>query len=423
MTKLINSLDWRWLGSRLWLAAQVGSVLMVLFCAGVAVTIFLDLKAGCHRQGTPDYAGFYAAATILREYPARELYDPKLQDDVLHTRVPGTPPGVHYPFAHAPVLPFLLGPLTGLPFAWSYAAWLVILAGIACAALMRCRSCLSWPATHVRGAILLAAAFPPLVLEGWLAGQWAIVGLFWISLALWLVRRDRPFAGGFVLAMCLVKPTLLMFALPLLVLSGKPRLLAGTVVGGLALAAVCLLIVGIDGARAYWDMLTVYGRTMSAGAAHFKTFKHVDLHSFFLLLYGGPGWLPKLSVLAIAAWFVPLVLAAWWSRAGQSRDGQLLALCATLTGNMLFSAYTPIYDVSLLIPNVLITGDVIYRRCQQHPDAVLARSFCVFVGLLITAAWVTQHSAQVYGFQPLTLVLLAWGCFQIAVISKKPLAD
>jgi Flp pilus assembly pilin Flp len=42
---------------------------------------------------------------------------------------------------------------------------------------------------------------------------------------------------------------------------------------------------------------------------------------------------------------------------------------------------------------------------------------------LIAAAWVTQHSAQVYGFQPLTLVLLAWGCFQIAVISKKPLAD
>jgi hypothetical protein len=48
---------------------------------------------------------------------------------------------------------------------------------------------------------------------------------------------------------------------------------------------------------------------------------------------------------------------------------------------MILSAYTPNYDVSLIIPNVLITGDIVWR-----------------------------HS-----FQPLTLVLLAWGCFQIAL--------
>jgi hypothetical protein len=417
------SLDWRWLASRSWLAAQAGSILYVLACLGIAVGIFLDLRAGRHGLGTPDYAGFYAAATILNEHTARELYDQDLQDRILHTRVPGALPDEHYPFGHAPIVAFLLRPPAQLPFAWSYVLWLAILAAIGWAGLTLCRSLLSCPATDVRGALLLAAAFPPLVLECWLAGQWAVLGLFWVALALRLVRDDRPFMGGFALAMCVVKPTLLMFVLPMLLLSGKPRLLAGAAVGGVALGAICLLIVGVDGARAYVDMLTVYGRTMSAGAESFKTFKHVDLHSFFVLLYGGPGWFPKLSVLAVAACFVPLLLAAWRLRASRGGDWQALALCATLTGNMVFSAYTPIYDVSLIIPNVLVTGDILYRRCQGQHDRRSVVAFQVLVGLLIGTAWGTQEWARLYGFQPLTLALLAWACFQLALLLGRPSQD
>jgi hypothetical protein len=415
MTKPILSLDWRWLGARLWLAAQVGSVLFMLVCLGIGVKIFLDLKAGRHGLGTPDYAGFYAAASILNEHPAGRLYDRELQDRILHSRVPGMRPDKHYPFAHAPVVAFLLRPLARLPFAWSYAIWLTILIALAGAGLALCRSFLVWPAPGVRGALLLAGAFPPLIAEGWLAGQWCVVGLFWVALALRFVRERRPFAGGFALVMCVVKPTLLMFVLPVLLLSGRLRLLAGAVVGGVVLAAICLLIVGVDGARGYLDMLTAYSHTMSAGAEGFKTFKHVDLHSFFVLLYGGPGWLPKLSVLAVAAGFVPPLFAAWWFRAGRGGDGLLLALCATLTGNMLFSAYTPIYDVSLIIPNVLITGDIVWRHSQRQRDRRVLVAFLVFAGLLVGTAWCTQESAKAYGFQPLTLVLLAWGCFQIAL--------
>ncbi len=416
LRQITISLDWPWLGSRLWLAAQVGAILFLLFCVGVAVVIFLALRIGSHRHGTPDYAGFYAAAIILNERSARELYDPDVQNQVLHTRVPGVPPTVRYPFAHAPILPFLLGPLARLPFAYSYAIWLTILACIAWIALLVCRGFLSWPARYVRPAILLSAALPPLAFEGWLAGQWAIVGLFWISVALRLLEDEKPFASGFALAMCLVKPTLLVFVLPILLVSGRLRLLAGVAVGGLVLGAVCLAIVGIDGLWAYWEMLTGYGRTMSGGAPGFKTFKHVDFHSFFLLLYGSPGWLPKVSLVVIASCFVPFLVAAWWSNAGRTPDGQTLALCATLTGNMLFSPYTPIYDVSLLIPNVLMTGTIIHRRwkADQEQDATVV--FLVLVGLLISAAWATQPLARLYDFQPLTLVMLVWACFQMALV-------
>lgn len=408
-------LDWRWLASRFWLAAQAGSVLFVLVCLGIGVTIFLDLRAGRHGLGTPDYAGFYAAATILNEHEAGRLYDLELQDRILHSRVPGVRPDEHYPFAHAPAVAFVLRPLARLPFAWSYAVWLAILAVIAWAGLALCRSLLAWPAGKVRGAILLAAAFPPLVMECWLAGQWAVIGLFWVALSLRWVRGGRPFAGGFALAMCAVKPTLLMFVLPVLFLSGRPRLLAGAAVGGLALGAVCLLAVGLDGARAYLDLLTVYGRTMSAGAESFKTFKHVDLHSFFVLLLGGPGWLPKCAVLVAAACFVPWLLAAWWFRAGRGGDWQVLALCATLTGNMVFSAYTPIYDVSLLIPNVLVTGDAIHRRRQGQRERRPGLTFLLLAALLVCSAWGTQVSARLDGFQPLTVVLLSLACYQVTL--------
>lgn len=413
-------LDWRWLGSRSWLAAQAGSLVFVLVCCGIGVKLFVDLRAGRHGLGTPDYAGFYAAATILNEHEASRLYDLELQDRILRTKVPGTLCEEHYPFAHAPLVAFVLRPLARLPFAWSYLIWWVILAVIGGAGLALCRSLLSWPPGGIRGALLLAAAFPPLVLEGWLAGQWAMIGLFWVALSLRLVRDGRCFAGGLTLAMCAVKPTLLMFVLPLLVLSGKPRLIAGVGVGGLALVAVCLLIVGLDGARGYWDLLTTYSRTMSAGAENFKVFKHVDLHSFLVLLCGGPGWLPKCGVVAAATCFVPWLLAAWWSRAGRDGDREVLALCATLTGNLVFSAYTPIYDVALVVPNVLVTGEVIYRRCQGQAAGRAKLAFLLLAGLLVFSAWVTQASARVAGFQPLTLVLMSWSCFQVAFAVRGP---
>jgi hypothetical protein len=81
----------------------------------------------------------------------------------------------------------------------------------------------------------------------------------------------------------------------------------------------------------------------------------------------------------------------------------------------LISAYTPIYDVSLIIPNVLITGDIVWRHSKEQHDRRLIVAVLVLAGLLICTAWVTQESAKVYGFQPLTLVLLAWGCFQIGL--------
>lgn len=407
-------LDWRWLAARSWLTAQAGSLLFVLVCGGIGVKIFVDLRAGRHGLGTPDYAGFYAAATILNEHEAGRLYDLELQDRILHTRVPGARSGEHYPYAHAPVVACVLRPLAALPFAWSYIVWLAVLAVIAWAGLAVCGSCLSRPAKDVRGVLMLAAAFPPLVMEGWLAGQWAVIGLFWVAVSLRLVRGGRPFAAGLALAMCAVKPTLVMFVLPLLFLSGQRRLLAGAVVGGLALIAVCLLIVGVDGARAYWELLTVYGRTMSAGAEGFKVFKHVDLHSFFVLLCGGAGWLPHGAVVAVGACFVPWLLAAWRGGARRDRDRQVLALCAALTGNMVFSAYTPIYDVSLIIPNILVTGDILYRRSGGHRDGRPLAVFLVLVGVLVCCAWGTQSSARINGFQPLTLVLLSLACCQIS---------
>ncbi len=416
------SLDWHWLAARGWLAAQLGSLVFVLVCLGISGRIFLDLQAGRHGLGTPDYAGFYTAAIILNEHEAGRLYDLELQDRILHARVPGVRSDEHYPFAHAPAVAFVLRPLARLPFAWSYAVWLAILAVITCTGLALCRSLVAWPADKTRGAMLLAAAFPPLAMECWLAGQWAVIGLFWLAVSLRLVRDGRWFAGGFALALCAVKPTLLMFVLPMLFLSGRPRLLAGTVVGGVALVAICLLAVGWDGARAYWDLLTVYGRTMSAGAPSFKTFKHVDLHSFFVLLSGGPGWLPKAAVLAAAAGFVPWLLAAWRVPAGQGGDRQLLALCATLTGNMVFSAYTPIYDVSLLIPNLLVTGDALERRRHGPGNRRPNFAFLLLAALVVGSAWVTQVTARLYGFQPLTVVLLSLACCQVTWALREPLS-
>jgi len=415
------TLDWPWVKRCSWVAAQIGSLLIALFSVGLGVKVFVDLRAGRCGLGTPDYAGFYAAATILNDYPASRLYDRELQDRILHSRVPTIRPDRHFPFAHTPVVAVVVRPLARLPFAWSYAVWLAVLTAIAAAGLKVCQGLLGWPRDAVRGALLLAAAFPPLASEGWLAGQWCVVGLFWVALTLRLLRADWPFAAGLALSMCAVKPTLLMFVAPVVLLSGRIRLVAGAAVGGVVLAAICLLAIGPDGALGYVDTLLTYSRRMSAGAEGFKIFKHVDLHSFFVMLYGGSGRLPRISVLVMAAGLVPPLLAAWWFRAHRGGDWQVLALCATLTGNILFSAYTPIYDVSLLIPNVLLTGDLVYR-CRAEPRGqTWWTAYGTLVAMLLGSAWITQESALACGFQPLTLVLLAWAWFQVALLWRGPL--
>src|SRR5688572_26047244 len=89
--------DWRFLASRIQFMIRVVCVVLLLANLGLFAAMLATLHGGRAIFGTPDYAGFYVAATILNHYPSDRLYDQELQDTLYHTLLPGTVPGERFP--------------------------------------------------------------------------------------------------------------------------------------------------------------------------------------------------------------------------------------------------------------------------------------------------------------------------------------
>jgi hypothetical protein len=409
---LVGTVAGRWI-RREQVGAACGAVLAVHLV--LLAVMFATARGGRTALGAAlgaDYAGFYVAATILDEHPPERLYDLAVQDRLYHRLLPERPAGESLPYAHAPLLAVVLRPLARLPYAWSYAAWLALAAGLVLAGLgLARRAAGAIGGDDWRLARLLVLTFQPLLMEGWLGGQMAVVGFFAVAAALGYAGRAQPFAAGAALALLSYKPTLLVLVPPMLLAAGPLRAAAGFAAAGLVLAACSLLAVGRSGCLAYADLLWSYAERTSGGSTGFKTFKHVDLNTFFTLLAGGPGPPARLALLAAA---LPLLALAW--RAGGRRGGggdcRLLAWCATFSWAPVFNLYAPVYDTTLVLPGVLMTADVLARRS----GGTLPPGFRVLVALLVLTPWITQALARSAGFQPLTLVLLALGAYQIALV-------
>lgn len=418
-----RSIDWNWLRKKVRLASHLGALATLLFCIAICLRILTTLDGGRSTYGTPDYAGFYVAATILNEDSPARLYDRSLQNETYHARFPAAPAEQSYPFAHIPAVAAAVRPLAHLEFPASYGLWLILMALLIAAGLAMTWSLLQVPRQEAISFTLLALAFPPLVMECWPSGQLSAVGLIAVAVSLKLLQQDREFLSGCVLSLCFYKPTLLMFALPILLLSRRWRLTAGLAVGGLVLGGLCLWIVGSDGAAGYYRMLTGYTETMSADAQDqgFKTFKHVDLNSFLTLL-GGAGLVAKTVLVVTGAAFAVSTILSWWRQSPSQPHGLAAAMCATLTGNAIFSAYTPIYDASILIPNVAISLGIAYQYAQKTGDYRPRNWLLGAILLVFGSSWITQELARHTGFQPMTIALLALCAVQIrlALRLEKP---
>jgi hypothetical protein len=207
---------------------------------------------------------------------------------------------------------------------------------------------------------------------------------------------------------------LLLFCLPIMVLSGQAAIIAGLAAGGLAMALLTVAAVGTAGSLSFLHMLTTYARHAGAGMPGFKVFKQVDLNSFLTLLLGphapGRGIVVGLASLAAAA----VLLKTWHSCRGSNEDSRILVLGATITWNSVFNLYTPIYDLTLLIPGLVMTADSIYRM-SGPARSLQGRLFLALAVLLVAGEWYSQTLARDHGFQLLTPILVVVGAYQLSL--------
>ena len=371
-----------------------------------------------------DFTGFYVAGTILNQQESDRIYELELQDQLYHRLLPNAPAAEKLPFVYPPFFALLLRPFAALPYAWAYLAWLglsitLFLAGF----VMTVRHTPTLTADDQLTALLLCLSFEPLLIECWLGGQTSAFGLFAMVMALHLEQRGRPLAGGFALSLCLYKPTLLVLILPMLVLAGRWRILSGFTAGGAICLALSCLAVGWRGCLDYGALLTQFTHATAGNSTVLRTWKYVDVVSFVRLLEG------RLSVGGWAAIFASTLtslvfLTSAWRRAPASAQRtshrtarNALLWSGTLTWTMVFNLYVGIYDTVLILPGLLLTADVLRREVSLERRPFPA-TFKLLLTLLYVVPWFSPFFATHLRLQLDTLVLVATGAYQLALVPQ-----
>jgi len=334
-----------------------------------------------------DYPAFYLAGQTLNTDPDR-LYDLPRQEELFHQLIPDAPN--HFLFyPGAPFLAVLFRPLALLPYTWSYLAWLGIGAALALASFW-----LLWRACGKTGnwltALLACLSFAPLLLEGWIGGQTAVVVLFCVSSAIYLHSRGHPISAGAVLAVLAFKPTLLLLVVPMLFVTRSFRVLLGMALGSLGALVISLWAVGYSGCVSWLQLLAYYAEVKRLAPESLKPWKYVDLRSaVYPLFYHPPLWASILLAFLFTAG-TTLLLRTWWQSAkgGDWRTTWASALIWT----PVLSPHFAVYDTVLLIPAAFLVAPSI------RPLA-----------LIYLAAWCSQSVAQFIGFQPLTAAIVLFG--------------
>lgn len=233
--------------------------------------------------------------------------------------------GKMLPFPYPPPFLILVTPFSVLPYAWSLIAW-VIATLIAYAIASRRVIDLPYAMSH------------PSVLVNALIGQNGFLTAAIFTQGTCLLRK-RPFVGGVVLGILIIKPQLALL-LPVAVVAAR---LWPAIAGALASSAILLLLslvlFGTDVFVGFLKMFPLYAEMMRQSIWSWNSFVSV----FAFLRYFGVDQIIALAVHAVVAAAAAVLTWIAWSRNWKEQVPILAA--ATL----LIPPYLLTYDALLMI--------------------------------------------------------------------------
>lgn len=383
--------------------ARVYSLLAMTLGCFVVLYSFVESPERL-RNGT-DFPAFYIAGRILNEYPNDRLYDRELQRRLYEEVAPTAAMRTTLFFAYTPFFAPLFSPLAFLPYGPAYIGWVLISIGLFTAGFRLTWTAASLPTKDRLNGFVLALGFLPFLTWSLFTGQTSAFGLFWLAIAIYLDRKSLLFTSGCALALLLYKPTLLILLGPMLLVTKRWRTLAGFCVTAAALGLVSLALIGFSGVPAYLSMLASFSQDKASGKH--PNWVDVDAFSFFLPLVNGrvslAGWL----VVILGIIVIPFLVAAW-IRCPQK------AWAHAITWTLVLNFYVVIYDSTFLILAVLLSIDP-----SQLSQRGLPLTFRWLLLALFVVPWVETNVARYYGFHPLTIVFVAFGCYQLIGTLKR----
>jgi hypothetical protein len=263
-------------------------------------------------------------------------------------------PGAYYmaPYGFPRLFTRLSRPLLGLGTTGYYLAILAAITMACLAGLEALMTAMDWDRNRwlPRFFLLLSAPFAE---DAFVGNVSAALFLSW-ALAFLMVRRGRPFVGGLILSVCLVKipvgapAAAALIAFPPRAEGKSPsrgaRLGLG---GGLALGAAAwmilnLVVTGWQATASWWSSLVGYGRALSAGPGTvYNLSEQAGLPSILL------GHVPTTTAVIVAALPVGAVLIVVLLRSVRDRGTTLpgATTALALAAGLLLSPYLHLNDL------------------------------------------------------------------------------
>ena len=232
----------------LWLAAATVAAGWVA-AYGIVGWVALYLQHPVHK----DFRIFYVAAEAGLRYGWSSMYDVS----TLRALSNVFPPDQRYidaqtAYANPPLLAWLIAPLTALPFPTAYLVWALV----SFAAFVW-----SWHITASfaglpRLALLLGGLAMWPVIDALYFGQPSLVIVGLVAGSFWLCSRERPLAGGMLLALATALKPQVVLVLPFALLaSGRTKAFVAWAATCAVLAGLFVVTLGLDGIERWWQAL------------------------------------------------------------------------------------------------------------------------------------------------------------------------
>jgi hypothetical protein len=323
---------------------------MAIMLAMNAITLFLPWKQ--IMAGRNDFAVFYSDAAMVREGRGSSLSDFEAESAFVRRVSDVTrPPNYHLPYEM-----LLFVPLTHLPFDKAYILWTIAGFGMLAGIAFLLRNLRGGGPGFSRAMLTVVGFFP--VWFCLLQGQDSILLLFLFVLSFWLWRQGNDEMAGFILALGLFRPQLVLPFVFIALLAGKWKLVRGFVPGAALALALSAWVVGLHGMADYGRVLFAQGTQQSAVMLERKWAVNPGLMATWrgFLWVCLPTWIPTVlrTFLLFSGTFLGLGWAArkmWKAKSPAAFD---VAFAIAVGTTLLVSFHSLPHDFSLMILPVLI---------------------------------------------------------------------
>lgn len=304
-------------------------------------------------------------------------------------------------FAYPLHVLFLFWPLVYMPYTWAQAFWLVMLQWMAIGAgilLLSVNKCKPSPGLLVAVLLLVLTFYP--ITRSIFMGQFTIPVLLFLSLSLWLLRREQDGWAGVALALTSIKPQMVIFVAPWILLwvlsQRRYRFFAGFFGAGILLL-LSSMVLHPSWPLDFWQDTQLY-RQVAGGRNPLA----------LMLAWLWPGY-PQPLFYAIAGGLTAVTLWKWWQGWGgdESRFTQGLHWAIVVSLLITFQTGTTNY-VLLLIP-IFAWLTLLAGRFGRWPAVMVAAG-------LNLALWVLFLRTVDGNAESLALFLpLPWLCLAVLV--------